>query len=344
MKESKPMKKHRRTEMLILVLLMIPGLRIIAQEFNDITQLNPVKFSRAGLSGWQFLHLPATARNAALGGIKCGLTRNDASAIFCNPAKLVDIKNMDAAFTRINYVADISYITASVVKNMGVWGVFGLSVASLDAGDMIRTENLLTGGRSGDLGTFTAGDILAGLSYARQITDRLSIGGNISYIEETLDDVKAKNWDLDFGVSFLTGFRSLRFDVIIRNFGPDTRFVGFTEQYGDPAHVRMPLDYYMGLGYDFFGGNPLNTHTLSGFIELVHPNDNVERVHTALEYTFSEFFHLRGGYKFNYDEQSLTAGVGLNVEVKGILTRLDYAYLNYGRLKSVQMITMGFHF
>ncbi|MFC1569535.1 PorV/PorQ family protein [bacterium] len=330
-------------EIRLLVLLMIAIIPIQAQD-NDLTRLDPVEFSRVGLSGWQFLHLPTTARNAALGGIKCGLTRNDASAIFTNPAKLVDIKNMDAAFTRINYVAEISFITVSFVKNFGSWGVFGLSVANLNAGDMIRTENLLTGGRSGDLGTFEAGDILAGISYARQITDRLSLGGNISYIEETLDDVKAKNWDLDFGVSFKTGFRSLRFDVIIRNFGPDTRFVGFSEQYGDPASVRMPLDYYMGVGFDFMGGNENDTHTLSGFLELVHPNDNEERLHTAVEYMFSEFFHLRSGYKFNYNEQGLTAGVGLNVDVMGVLARLDYAYLDYGRLKNVQMITMGFKF
>jgi hypothetical protein len=307
-------------------------------------RLDPVDFSRAGLSGWQFLHLPTNARSAALGGVKSGVLNQHTGAIFNNPARLVDVENIDASFTHINYIVDISYLTAAVAKNFGNWGIFGLSAASLDAGELIRTENLLTGGRSGDLGTFEAGDKLIGLSYARQVTERLAMGGTFSYIEETLDDVKANNWDLDFGVSFLSGFHTLRFDLVARNFGPDTRFVGFTEQYMEPASVRMPLDFFVGVGYDFIGGlnKKESAHTISSYLEMSHPNDNQERIHAALEYNYLGFFFLRGGYKFNYDEQGITLGFGLNYYTSGVIGRFDYAFLDYGRLESVHLFTLGF--
>ncbi|MFQ5824991.1 MAG: PorV/PorQ family protein [bacterium] len=311
--------------------------------------VEPPAFERVGQTGWQFLHLPTVARNAALANIKSGLTNNDVSSIFSNPANLVDVSNIDATFSRINYVADISYMTVAVAKNFGKLGVFGFSFANLDIGDMIRTENRFNEDlgiteRSGDLGTFSAGDILIGLSYARAVTDRLSIGGNFSYIQEKLDQTKVENWNADFGIFFRTGFHSLRLSILARNFGPDTEFTGFTEIYGLPQSVRMPLDFRFGIGYDFIEATNGSEHKLSGFLEGVHTNDGPERVHAAMEYTFLAVFSLRAGYKFNYDEQGLTLGGGINFNMKGMTGRIDYAYLDYGRLSAVHLFTIGFGF
>ena len=314
-----------------------------------LPEVNPPEFQRVGQTGWQFLHLPTVARNASMASVISGLKHNDVMSVFANPANLVDVKNVDAGFTKINYVADISYMTAAVAKNFGSLGVFGLSFATLDIGDMIRTENVYNPDlditeRSGDLETFSAGDLLVALSYARTVTDRLSIGGNIGYIQETLDETKVKNWNVDFGVYFRTGFRSLRFSLVARNFGADKEFTGFTEIYGVPQSVRMPLDFRMGVGYDILEKKEGGLHELSAYLEGVHVNDGPERLHTALEYTFMDLFSLRGGYKFNYDEQGLTLGGGLNFNMKNVIGRIDYAYLDYGRLDVVHMFTLGFGF
>lgn len=311
--------------------------------------VDPPSFERIGKTGWQFLHLPTVARNAALADVKNGLTDNNVTAIFSNPANMVDIKNIDASFTKINYVADISFMTAALAKNFGNWGVFGVHFAFMDLGDMVRTENAFDPNinmteRSGDLGTFTASDMLIGLSYGRSVTDKLSIGANISFIQEKLDQTKVKNWNTDFGICYLTGFRSLRLSMVARNFGPDTEFTGFTELYGLPQSVRMPIDFRLGVGYDFIEYSDALQHRLTGLLEGVHPNDGPERVHAALEYTFMNVLFLRGGYKFNYDEQGLTVGGGVDFDMEGIEGRIDYAYLDYGRLTSVHLFTVGFGF
>lgn len=331
---------------LILVMLVCWSSSLQAQRTES--GFGPPPFERIGQSGWQFLHLPTVARSAALADIKIGMPQSDATAIFGNPAKLVEIDNMDIAFSKINYVAGISYMTAAVAKNVGSWGVFGLHVASLDVGDMIRTENVENPNytnltyRSGDLETFTAGDFLAGISYARSITDRLSIGGNIGYIKETLDDIQVQNWNLDFGIFFQTGFRTLTLSMVTRNFGPDREFTGFDEIFGLPQSVRMPLDFRLGVSYDFIEKKNNGSHKLTGYLEGVHPNDSPEKVHTAIEYSLMEIFFIRAGYKFNYDEQGLTIGGGLNYVTRGMSGRIDYAYLDYGRLSSVHLFTIGF--
>jgi len=348
MEEPKMIKK---TFIILILLAMFfwSGIAsIYAQERQD-NGINPPPFERVGQTGWQFLHLPTVARNAALAGIKSGLTNNNASSIFSNPANLVDVKAVDVTFSKLNYLADISYTTVAVVKNFGELGVFGLSFANFDVGTMYRTENVYNDElgitqRSGDLGTFTAGDILIGFSYARLMTDRLSIGGNLSYIQEKLDDVTSKNLNVDFGIFFRTGFHSLRLSILARNLGPDKKFLGFTELYGLPQSVRMPIDFRMGIAYDLLEGINGSPHKLTAFFEGVHPNDGPERIHTALEYNFLKIFSLRAGYKFNYDEQGLTLGGGLNFDMSGIRGRIDYAYLDFGRLKSVHLFTMGFGF
>ncbi len=309
--------------------------------------IDPPEFDRVGQTGWQFLHLPTTARTAAMADVKNGLINNDVTAIFNNPANMTEIENLDASFTQINYIADISYMTAAVAKNFGSWGNFGLFFANLDIGEMVRTQNVFDTGlgiteRSGDLGTFSAGDIMIGLSYARSITDRLSIGGNISYIEEKLDETEVKNWNTDFGIYYRTGFKSLRLSMVARNFGPDTEFTGFTELYGLPQSVRMPIDFRLGIGFDPIESTEDMPHRLSTYLEGVHPNDGPERVHAAVEYTFLDVFSLRGGYKFNYDEQGLTFGGGVNFYMGGMTGRIDYAYLDYGRLDTVHMFSVGF--
>jgi len=330
---------------IIALVLLVHQMPLFAQNALDFPEIPAIDFSRTARSGWQFLHLPTNARNAALANIKCGLNNNNAMAVFANPADLVNVKNIDIGFSKFNYIADVSFMTAAIAKNFEQWGVFGIQFASLSSGDMIRTEN--RPGRFGNerftnLGTFDAGDLLIGVSYARTITDRFSIGANVNYIEETLDDVKASNISLDFGLYFKTGFKSLRFAIVGRNLGTDQRFGGFDELYGMPIQVRMPMELFMGIGYDFIGGKQNDMHNLSGYLEATHPNDADERVHTALEYNFNNLFFLRGGYRFNYDEVGATFGGGVNLEMAGYKLSVDYAYLDYGRLDVTHLFTLGF--
>lgn len=334
---------------LIFIFMILCSISLLSAQSVRPPQagIDPPKFERVGQTGWQFLHLPTSARTAALADVKSGLTHNDVTAIFNNPANMAEVENLDVGFTQINYVADINYLTVAVAKNFGNWGNFGIFLANLNIGDMVRTQNVYNPDldlteRSGDLGTFTAGDVLIGLSYARFVTDRLMIGGNISYIEEKLDATKVKNWNTDFGLYYKTGFRSLRLSMVARNFGPDTEFQGFSDLYGIPQSVRMPIDFRLGVGYDILETTEGFRQRLTAYLEGVHPNDGPERIHAALEYNLLDILSLRGGYKFNYDEQGLTFGAGVDFSMGGMSGRIDYAYLDYGRLTNVHLFTLGF--
>ncbi len=52
-------------------------------------------------------------------------------------------------------------------------------------------------------------------------------------------------------------------------------------------------------------------------IDVTHPNDNAERAHFGTEFSFYDRFFVRGGYKYNYDDQDFTFGAGANVPLGG---------------------------
>ena len=315
--------------------------------------IHPPAHSAVGQAGWQFLKLPATARYAAVGGITTSLSHGDASTVLANPASIADVKDIGVSFSSMNWIADIKYQSASFVKNMREWGSFGVKFIYLDYGDMMRTENVEQFDEAGNslgrtsptlgLGTFSGGDIAIGLCYARQITDRLQVGGSLNYLREELDNAATSNWTIDIGTTYYTGIKTLRLSMIGRNFGPDAEFAKYDERIAIPAvQVPMPMVFLFGVAYDVFEGGDKSPHLLTVAAEFTHPNDGNEKVHVGAEYSYHGWIRLRGGYRFNYDEEGLTIGGGLKLHTNSFGLLIDYAYLDYGRLNMVQMVSVGF--
>ncbi len=340
------------TLFLTIILIYFNG---FTQEFQIDYGIHPPEYSAVGRSGWQFLKLPTHARFAAMGGIISALAHGDASATLGNPASIVDVKDFDAAFTIMNWIADIKLQSGAVVKNFGRWGSFGLNVVYVDYGEMIRTENreaLDDFGQSlgytepitEGLGTFTGGDFALGINYALRVTDRLQIGSNIRYVEEKLDDAKTSNWTIDIGTMYYTGIKTFRIAMLGRNFGPDAEFTKYDERIGIPAvQVPMPMVFVLGGAIDLFEGRNGNPHLWTVAAEFTHPNDGPEKVHLGTEYTYNNFVSLRAGYRFFYDEEGLTFGGGLRISTSTFGASINYAYIDFGRLNNVQLFSINFH-
>jgi len=301
---------------------------------------------RAGQSGWQFLKINGDARQAAMAGAFTALSHGDASAAFGNPAALADVTGYDVQVNALKWVADIGHQSLALAMNCGDFGVVGASLAMLDYGDIPETINM-SAGAGGTTpvvtgNTFTANDFVAGLSYARNITDKLSVGGNVRWMRQAIAELSMTNWSFDFGTIYRTGFRSLRIAVTARNFGPDSRFGGWSEVYQTESdNVRMPLDFRAGMAMDFFDDEQ-SQHLLTVIVEGDHPNDGREKFHVGASYCFDKTFFLRGGYKFNYDVQRYTFGAGIRYPIGNCVGTINYAYVDFGELTQVHMFSLGF--
>lgn len=343
--------------MLVFLVVVVLPCTLLGQEHPDLSGpgVPPPDFERVASTGYQFLKIPSNARIAGMGGILTSISRGDASMAIVNPASIADVTNWGFSVTQNEWIADINYNSGAIVKNFGKLGVFGINFIYLDYGDMTRTENVPIFDDAGnytfrvrqdfELGTFSAHDLSIGVTYARNVTDRLQFGANVKYIEEELDDASAGELAIDVGTVYYTGLKSLRVAMLGRNFGPDAEFVQFDERIAFPsAKVKLPMTFVLGAALDVMEGGENNPHlwTIAG--EFVHTNDAEEKVNIGTEYSFMDFVMLRGGYRAFYDEEGITFGAGLRVHTESFSVLINYAYMDFGRLDSVNMFSFSFGF
>jgi long-subunit fatty acid transport protein len=327
---------------IILLLLIVIG-------FGNIFAQNP----NLGTSGAQFLQLPVGARSEAMGGAIVGLA-DDASAIFWNPAGIVKVNNVQAHFSYMNWFDLFDFNAASLVYNAGDIGTFGASMVLFTTDDMeITTEEQPNGtGRY-----FDAGDIALGISYAKYLTDRFSVGLTVKYIEQRIWNESASGVAFDIGTQYRLDFQNLTIAMCMSNFGPDMKFTGsdlefltrINENYTSrlvPSQLStqeypLPLNFQVGIGFDVFEYEFVK---MKGAIDVTHPNDNAERAHFGTEFSFYDRFFVRAGYKYNYDDQDFTFGAGANVPLGGSAVYFDYAYSLYDILPSVHRISVNLSF
>ena len=172
---------------------------------------------RAGISAYQFLKIGAGARGVAMGESFVA-SATDASALYWNPAALVQFTDDQAIAAHTEYLVDIKHEFFGVAYHLTGQDAVGASFTSLHMADMqITTETQPFGtGRY-----FSFGDIAVGVSYSRKMTDQFSFGATVKYVEETLDVLKMRSVLVDLGTWYWTGLGSTRFAVVIANFGAD---------------------------------------------------------------------------------------------------------------------------
>ncbi len=59
------------------------------------------------------------------------------------------------------------------------------------------------------------------------------------------------------------------------------------------------------------------------------------------EYILNEMLFFRGGYRFNYDSEGLTFGLGVKYALGGSTMSFSYTYLDYQVLTQVNMFSFG---
>jgi long-subunit fatty acid transport protein len=285
--------------------------------------------SKVGTAGMNFLQIVPTARVAGMGGAFVAVA-DDASSLCYNPAGLAWMNRREGVFGYTDYPADIMLQYAGVVVPVSpVVGVVGFAATALTMDDMYITtpvDSDVTGtGRR-----FTCGDVAVQLSYARMLTDRFSAGLSLRYIQEDLEDEKASGVGADIGTFYDTHWNTVKVGMNISNFGPDMKFI--------EESFPQPLNFTVGLSVE-----PLSDEMqrlILGF-EGSHPNDNEERAAVGGEYTIYQMLSLRGGYKINYDAETWSAGVGVQVPLGMMKVKVDYSYTDFGKLTDIHRATLG---
>jgi opacity protein-like surface antigen len=316
-----------------------------------VPALSQDNVTKVGTTSAKFLNIPVGARATALGGAFAAIA-NDATAAYWNPGALSHLNQSELYFMHSDYFADINLAYISAAFPLEGFGTVGLSLTSLYMNEMLVTTIDDPEGLTGS--TFDAGSFAFGVSYARNLTDKFTLGATVKYISETIAKSKASGMAIDLGTLFTTPFRDIRLGVSVSNFGPKLRIDGddlLVQKDIDPSihgnnesvnanlttdEFDLPLNLRLGLAYD-----PIKTdnNRFTVAIDALHPNDNSESVNAGAEWAlFKERFFLRGGYRnlfIDENESSYTAGFGLQYLSASLKFRLDYAYADQQHLQGI---------
>ena len=326
--------------------------------------------SRIGTSGAQFLKLGVGARACARGETMVA-ERGDVTNLYWNPAGIASINKNVLAVSRNELYVNLAYNFLGVVLPIARESVIGFSLLYLDSGDMEVTTVEQPEG-TGDF--FNWQSYCLGLSFARYLTDRLSLGATLKYVQEGAYSEKAKTFAFDLGALLDTGILGFKIGLSMSNIGEDMRFSSPAAprlsniEFGNQVIISeksqlqtqsfpLPLTFRMGLATDLIGMSSKifqsDKNRMTLMIDANDPNDEFLRSNFGFEYEWETMLAFRCGYRGisieqnpmkEYSTSSFTFGAGIKYNLDFIQIQFDYAYADYQVLGYAQFITLGLIF
>ncbi len=319
--------------------------------------------NRTGTGGAAQLLIPVGVRGIAMGGGNVA-TASGIEALFWNPAGTSkNINSANVFFSHMDYIADIGVEYGAVSANFEGFGVLSFSVKSLSIGDILVTT---TQDPDGTGKTFSPQMLTAGVTFARSLTERISVGVTANLVTETLGEVSATGVAFDVGVLYdnLAEINGLSFGIAMKNVGPQMQFdgsgllqegsvLGYNRPPGlvklNSAPFELPSSFELGLGYKPRVLDEMNSVLISTAYK--HNNFSDDEYKIGIEYGYNNMFFLRGGYTFApeqaFDDSYIygfTGGAGIDYSFETIAIKVDYAY-RHNRFfdgNHVFGITLGF--
>lgn len=344
------MKKFNLATVLIIISVTV-GLTmssVVGQEEEDL--------EKRAQTGMKFLSFSVDARASALGNAITADNQGSAISMFYNPANMARMEgSIGVAFGLTQWIADINYNAVGVAFRPagGRYGVFGVSVMTVDYGDIQETIRYDNEAGYLDYGTFSPSALVAGLGYARSLTTQFSIGGNVKYVKEDLGESVMRLDDngnperesnsestmaFDLGVLYRTGFRSMILAMSVRNFSQDLTYA--------EENFELPLTFRIGVGMDMmdFTSMDQDMHSFILSIDSERPRDYNEMIRIGGEYLLMNTLAVRGGYVFPTDEQGINFGIGVQRTFGTLGLHIDYGYSDFGVFNDVNRLSLRVSF
>ncbi len=320
-------------------------------------------FANAQVGGeriYNFLNIPPSARQAALGG-EIYTLRNDVNQALWNPGIIDESIDNKASVGYINYLTDVNVGSATFAHMINRhFGTLQAGIQYIDYGDFIGADE--NGVETGD---FSSRDLAFSVGYAYQIPRiDLYVGVNGKLISSKIENYTSFGAALDMGVYYFSEDRPYTFTAVVRNLG--YQVAPYTDEREDlPFEVAagasysvgdVPITWYFTLSnlqkWNLAVPNPSNGKTdLDGNTEEENINffDNaIRHVVIGAEFFPGKNFNIRMGYNFRRAaELKLTqsrtfAGISAGFGIEMGRIRFDYAFTKYHPVSNTSTFTLIF--
>lgn len=281
-----------------------------------------------GTTGFNFLKITPTAREAAMGSAAIGFG-DDAFGLWYNPAGLAGQRTSEAGLGYISYVGGVqsgvlSYVTPVKDKT------FGLGAYFLNSGAMKRTDDM-----GDELGTFTTSFLDINGAGAWQLSKALAVGAGLKLIYGGIDSFSSIAVGVDLSAKYLLT-KDLWGSAVVHN-------LGLTVKAFETQADKLPMDIAVGFGYA-----PIRDVRLD--LELHKPSDNNINVRLGGEAWVTKNICLRAGLTTPSSDlqygggSDIAAGISLGLGFKVSHVVVDYAFTPMIVLGNTHRISLQYSF
>lgn len=314
---------------------------------------------KAGQSGMTYLAISLGARESAMGNASVASV-SGTQGLFYNPGTLTELKGFGFVMNHVSWIADTRVYGFGAAYGMDQYGTIGVDLVYMDYGKIVGTQvvdksiNERGFVFTGDL---SISDYAVGLAYAYPVNDLFSFGVKTKFIHENLGNARIavketpagsgnyeyetkewqiNHWGFDFGAYYKVGYKDLVIGVAFQNYSTDMKY--WTEVF------QLPLVLRMGMAMDLAKviWTEESDFEINTTFDVLHPIDYTERLHVGTELVYSKMIALRAGYKFNYDVEDFSFGLGVKFNLHGYEGSFDYSYTHANYFSSINRLTLSF--
>ena len=315
---------YRFKKLSISALIVVTASMLFGQEETGGGKLGSV--------GLKFLNINVDARDAALGGSASLVS--GASSVFVNPAGLASATGMAVSAGTFSWLVESTVTHASFAMPL-MGGTVGLFYYTLDYGELNATGWSANADGTTNFdpynSTFKANDVAMGAAFAKQLSDKFSIGGAAKMVSENIDDYSISALAYDVGFQFATGYKNMNLGASISNFGSDVQDAD--EAYDEFA---LPMNFDFGVTGQVYGDDAMG---LVGGLNMAKFSDLGTEITLGGEFTVMGLAKLRGSYNLAENHTS-PLGLGAGINVAGF--SLDLCMTSFSDFDSVMRISIGY--
>ena len=290
------------------------------------SSVNAGNEDRVGSAGASQLLVNPWGRSVALGDASVANAQG-IEATYLNIAGLANIKKMQIKLGHTNWLgsAGIGFNSVGYAQKIGTSGAIGLSVQSMNFGDVNVTT---VDNPDGGIGVFSPRTSIINFGYAKLFQQGISGGLNFKLISESITNLSATGICFDAGVKYASLDEKFKIGITLKNLGPKMTYSGdglatqvtynstgktaTLEQRTQP--FELPSLLSMGSSYDFVFDSISKLSTMFTFTANSFSNDQYR---FGLDYGFATdkvAFNLRAGYVY---EKNLFSSVNSTTSLTG---------------------------
>jgi outer membrane protein OmpA-like peptidoglycan-associated protein/flagellar hook assembly protein FlgD len=274
-----------------------------------------------GVTGEEYLRLPAGARSTALAGTYAALG-GDAETLFYNPAGMIDLLNPQLYLSHLAWWDAVTQDTVWAVQPMGEQGALGAAVSFFNVPPFDST--------GGAAPAESAWSFTATGGYARRVIRSLAAGGTLKFTGAQLGPSRAWGAMLDLGAKYYLANDQLLLAATLRN-------LGLASAYEKTADA-LPLQTALGAAYQLWPDEP---QRLALAADLLLPWRGRPSLSAGVEGWLWNTLAVRAGATSGAETGDwLKLGAG----VRWRQFHVDYAFSPLGFLGPVHHLAAGYDF